>query len=166
MRLSPSRTPRRRNGRRRRWLQDYPAHIDGVTVDLAVCRWRCLAPACSRRIFGPERLECASFCAVHLACREDCQPSRACGRRAACRAALAPCGPWDHRRHGAQTVEEACSKHCRAADGHRDRDWSWREWQTQIILDLAAASASSSAVFAIRPVWGRLRRLKYQISCR
>ena len=40
---------RRRHGWRRRRLQDYPAHGDGVTVTLWVCRWRCLAPACPRR---------------------------------------------------------------------------------------------------------------------
>lgn len=45
---------RRRHGWRRRWLQDYPAHGDAVTVDLAVCRWRCLAPACPRRTFSDQ----------------------------------------------------------------------------------------------------------------
>lgn len=45
---------RRRHGWRRRRLQDYPAHGDGVTVDLAVCRWRCLAPACPRRTFSDQ----------------------------------------------------------------------------------------------------------------
>ena len=45
---------RRRHGWRRRRLQDYPAHGDGVTVDLAVCRWRCQAPACPRRTFSDQ----------------------------------------------------------------------------------------------------------------
>ncbi|WP_416547089.1 MULTISPECIES: transposase family protein [unclassified Phaeobacter] len=44
----------RRHGWRRRRLQDYPAHGDEVTVDLAVCRWRCLAPACPRRTFSDQ----------------------------------------------------------------------------------------------------------------
>jgi hypothetical protein len=43
---------------------------------------------------GPDRLDCASFCAAHFACRGNCQPSWARDRRAACRAALAPLGPW------------------------------------------------------------------------
>ncbi|WP_157994859.1 transposase family protein [Paracoccus tegillarcae] len=42
----------RRHGWRRQWLQDHPAHGNEVTVDLAVCRWRCLAPACARRTFS------------------------------------------------------------------------------------------------------------------
>ena len=42
----------RRHGWRRRRLQDYPAHGDGVTVELQVCRWRCQAPACPRRTFS------------------------------------------------------------------------------------------------------------------
>ncbi|WP_170207211.1 transposase family protein [Roseinatronobacter monicus] len=46
---------RRRHGWRRRRLQDYPAHGDGVTVDLAVCRWRCLASACPES-FLPKNL--------------------------------------------------------------------------------------------------------------
>lgn len=45
---------RRRHGWRRRRLQDYPAHGDGVTVTLWVCRWRCLAPACPRRTFSDQ----------------------------------------------------------------------------------------------------------------
>ncbi|WP_425439281.1 transposase family protein [Roseovarius azorensis] len=45
---------RRRHGWRRRRLQDYPAHGDGVTVALWVCRWRCLAPACPRRTFSDQ----------------------------------------------------------------------------------------------------------------
>ena len=45
---------RRRHGWRRRRLQDYPAHGDQVTVDLAVCRWRCLAPACPRQTFSDQ----------------------------------------------------------------------------------------------------------------
>lgn len=45
---------RRRHGWRRRRLQDYPAHGDKVTVDLAVCHWRCLAPACPRRTFADQ----------------------------------------------------------------------------------------------------------------
>ncbi|WP_300550439.1 ISL3 family transposase, partial [Roseovarius sp.] len=44
----------RRHGWRRRRLQDYPAHGDEVTVDLAVCRWRCLAPACPRQTFSDQ----------------------------------------------------------------------------------------------------------------
>ena len=45
---------RRRHGWRRRRLQDYPAHGDGVTVDLAICRWRCQAPTCPRRTFSDQ----------------------------------------------------------------------------------------------------------------
>ncbi len=45
---------RRRHGWRHRRLQDYPAHGDGVTVTLWVCRWRCLAPACPRRTFSDQ----------------------------------------------------------------------------------------------------------------
>ena len=45
---------RRRHGWRRRRLQDYPAHGDEVTVDLAICRWRCQAPACPRRTFSDQ----------------------------------------------------------------------------------------------------------------
>ena len=45
---------RRRHGWRRRRLQDYPAHGEEVTVDLAICRWRCLAPACPRRTFADQ----------------------------------------------------------------------------------------------------------------
>ncbi len=43
---------RLRHGWRRPWLQDHPAHGDEVTVDLAACRWRCLAPACPSRAFS------------------------------------------------------------------------------------------------------------------
>jgi len=35
-------------------LQDYPAHGGEVTVDLAVCRWRCLTPAYPRRTFSDQ----------------------------------------------------------------------------------------------------------------
>jgi len=45
---------RRRHGWRRRRLQDYPAHGDEVTVDLAICRWRCQAPTCPRRTFSDQ----------------------------------------------------------------------------------------------------------------
>ncbi|SEU08376.1 zinc-finger of transposase IS204/IS1001/IS1096/IS1165 [Paracoccus homiensis] len=45
---------RRRHGWRRRRLQDYPAHGNEVTVDLAICRWRCQAPACPRRTFSDQ----------------------------------------------------------------------------------------------------------------
>ena len=45
---------RRRHGWRRRRLQDYPAYGDEVTVDLAICRWRCQAPACPRRTFSDQ----------------------------------------------------------------------------------------------------------------
>lgn len=45
---------RRRHGWRRRRLQDYPAHGNKVTVDLAICRWRCQAPACPRRTFSDQ----------------------------------------------------------------------------------------------------------------
>lgn len=45
---------RRRHGWRRRRLQDYPAHGDGATVALQVCRWRCLASACPRRTFSDQ----------------------------------------------------------------------------------------------------------------
>ena len=42
----------------------------------------------------PDRLDCASVCTSHVACRGNCQPSWARDRRAACRAALVPLGPW------------------------------------------------------------------------
>ncbi|MDD7974018.1 ISL3 family transposase, partial [Roseinatronobacter sp. HJB301] len=45
---------RRRHGWRRRRLQDYPAHGEEVTVDLAICRWRCQAHACPRRTFSDQ----------------------------------------------------------------------------------------------------------------
>lgn len=45
---------RRRHGWRYRRLQDYPAHGDGVTVSLQVCRWRCLASTCPRRTFSDQ----------------------------------------------------------------------------------------------------------------
>ncbi|MCC5966818.1 MAG: hypothetical protein JJU24_11850 [Natronohydrobacter sp.] len=42
---------RRRHGWRRWRLQDYRAHGDEETADLAICRWRRQAPACQRRSF-------------------------------------------------------------------------------------------------------------------
>ncbi|RXV62244.1 hypothetical protein C6W92_11405 [Roseovarius sp. A46] len=43
---------RRRHGWRHRRLQDFPALEDGVTMELQVCRWRCLASARPRRTFS------------------------------------------------------------------------------------------------------------------
>ncbi|HAW46123.1 MAG TPA: hypothetical protein DCX34_02625, partial [Roseovarius sp.] len=43
---------RRRHGWRHPRLQDFPAHGDGVTMELQVCRWRCLASARPRRTFS------------------------------------------------------------------------------------------------------------------
>lgn len=45
---------RRRHGWRHRHLQDFPAHGDAVTVDLRVCRWRCLGSACPRGTFSDQ----------------------------------------------------------------------------------------------------------------
>lgn len=42
----------RRHGWRHRRLQDFPAHGDGVTVELRVCRWRCIDATCPRRTFS------------------------------------------------------------------------------------------------------------------
>lgn len=49
---------RRRHGWPHR-RQDFPAHGDEVTVELQVCRWRCLASACPRRTFSDQILSVA-----------------------------------------------------------------------------------------------------------
>lgn len=50
---------RQRHGWRHRRLQDFPAHGNAVTVDLRVCRWRCLCPACPRSTFSDQETSLA-----------------------------------------------------------------------------------------------------------
>lgn len=45
---------RRRHGWRRRRLQDFPAQGQAVTIDLRVCRWRCMSRGCRSSTFSDQ----------------------------------------------------------------------------------------------------------------
>lgn len=51
---------RHRHGWRQRRLQDFPAHGQAVTVDLRVCRWRCLSSACDLKTFSDQAVTVAA----------------------------------------------------------------------------------------------------------
>ena len=119
---------KRRHGWRRLVLQDFPAHGDAVTVDLRVCRWRCLSTGCRCGTLSDQEPSIALRCARRTS--RTAQIAKHMGHATGGR----PAERLMHRL-GMPISDDAILRHLKRGVGDIDavariigiHDWSWRK---------------------------------------